>query len=385
MRSSHKLGDFCLKNIQGQIAAQLSRIGIQSNQQTSLTGQRCYVSQTQTTRMAAGEDDKSTSLVKVKYSDDYQCNLTIAGRVASQPVLQNQQQQAQFMLRFLTKDDRLSYCQVELSGEVCQRIQNVSEGDILVIKGYLLPVSGSLYRIAAAQIANLVNAPQKILDIPIAKVSGLKDQPQEAAPDAQDTQAKWDHLLKNPNQWWDMREENEPGSRRPAFQHRTQKDIALWINPAAMPDKVDLILSGDGELAAKFPGWKRLMAHPEEFWDNHAIRPTERHPHFVHKMTGKALWYDENNATPEQQQFFANVTDPEYDGPKPTDPWEDLFKNPGKWYDNRQKKTNERAPDFSTVQQREDGTRTGLWLGTCPQDKREKLEELDSSGVQFAM
>lgn len=54
---------------------------------------------------------------------------------------------------------------------------------------------------------------------------------------------------------------------------------------------------------------------------------------------------------------------------QPTDEdgyWEDVENHPGDWFDNRETKTNPKAPDFRHKRWKENGYNVGLWLNRMP-------------------
>lgn len=56
--------------------------------------------------------------------------------------------------------------------------------------------------------------------------------------------------------------------------------------------------------------------------------------------------------------------------PQPVDAdgyWEDVEKNPGDWFDNRETKTNPKAPDFRHKTWKENGYNVGLWISSMPE------------------
>eukprot|EP01023_Acetabularia_acetabulum_P044613 TRINITY_DN4484_c0_g1_i6.p1 TRINITY_DN4484_c0_g1~~TRINITY_DN4484_c0_g1_i6.p1 ORF type:complete len:393 (-),score=50.24 TRINITY_DN4484_c0_g1_i6:216-1394(-) len=329
-------------------------------------------------------------LKQVKFNKDLECSVTIVGRVLSG--MQSQQLRGSdhsngFMVSYWNSDRQNSYCTVQIQdGKLQQQFeQQIKLGDIIAVKGYLHTILSQQLQVVATRMASVVDCPQYILDLPTT-MPFLPSQNQgggnlDYVPE--DLEGKWLHMLQNPQQWWDMREDNEQGSNRPAFKHRTHKDRALWVN-SQLPLQYMEALQDESRLPERYPGWKVLLENPEEFWDNHNNRKNDKFPHFIHKKTGAALWYDGDRAPQEVRAFYQAINTEGYDGSRPSEPWEDLFQNPGSWIDRRQSKTNQNSPDFIHHEPRQDGLRYGLWLDSCKQEIKDRLKEQEQFGIEFA-
>ncbi|GAA0158816.1 DNA metabolism protein [Lithospermum erythrorhizon] len=121
----------------------------------------------------------------------------------------------------------------------------------------------------------------------------------------------WRDLVKNPMDWRDYREKKSSGSFKanyPDFKHKTN-GTALWLNNA--PNWVLPGLGGlDVDAQAQVPKWQGAKG-------------------------GKG---------------------------KNEDSWKSLVENPDKWWDNRSRKTNLKAPDFKHKE-----TGEALWLNSSPE------------------
>eukprot|EP01026_Neomeris_dumetosa_P063567 TRINITY_DN6032_c0_g4_i4.p1 TRINITY_DN6032_c0_g4~~TRINITY_DN6032_c0_g4_i4.p1 ORF type:complete len:413 (+),score=39.78 TRINITY_DN6032_c0_g4_i4:178-1239(+) len=320
-------------------------------------------------------NNDTQQIKKVMYDKDMECSVTLIGRVVSKPELVKQT--GKFVLGLLTPEEKHNYCQIETSGVLSVQTQaSISLGNVVAVKGVLQSFSGPRFTVSASKLVLVVDPPIAIANIPPPPLS--KDQfAQDEVPE--DVEGKWQHLLQNPSDWWDMREDNEEGSNRPAFRHKRAKNRALWINDYTPQSYLQAIQNGECNLK-KFPGWRMLLQSPDDFWDNRYNRKTEKHPHFIHKASGSALWYNYYTATPEYQKFYGDLKNTEYKGSRPTDPWEDLLQHPGNWVDKRRSKTNDNAPDFTNIQFVKLGQHYGLWLEGCPKEIQAKLTELDETG-----
>eukprot|EP01025_Chloroclados_australasicus_P015615 TRINITY_DN1751_c0_g3_i3.p2 TRINITY_DN1751_c0_g3~~TRINITY_DN1751_c0_g3_i3.p2 ORF type:complete len:278 (-),score=32.60 TRINITY_DN1751_c0_g3_i3:238-1071(-) len=182
---------------------------------------------------------------------------------------------------------------------------------------------------------------------------------------------RFEHLILNIRDYWDMRMENTPGSRQPQFKHRTLKNKSgIWLDDTNVDFYERLLQRG---FPMNYPGWMLYELYPDEFWDNEPYKATPKSPTFIHKATGCCIWYDEETATDLQKSLYKRTKDKNYRGKRPTDPWKDLEKNPGDWMDVRGRSSNPRAPAFRHKVYRNG---VGLWLDTdkVPADILEKIE-----------
>ncbi|KAG8376523.1 hypothetical protein BUALT_Bualt09G0072200 [Buddleja alternifolia] len=123
--------------------------------------------------------------------------------------------------------------------------------------------------------------------------------------------------------------------------------------------------------------WRDLVKNPRQWWDyrNHKSKGLvkERFPDFKQKGTGESLWI---STAP--KWVLPGIGRLEFDvkDVKPTavlggggmkkfgkndDSWKNLVENPDKWYDNRAKKRNPKAPDFKHKE-----TGEALWVDKLP-------------------
>lgn len=124
--------------------------------------------------------------------------------------------------------------------------------------------------------------------------------------------------------------------------------------------------------------WRDLVRSPLQWWDYRGHKANglvkEKFPDFKQKVTGKPLWI---NTAP--KWIFPGLGSLEFDvkdfnpkqgdegqserrrSSKTDDSWKSLVENPEKWWDNRMKKKNPKAPDF-----RHKDTGEVLWLNSSP-------------------
>ncbi|XP_010529300.1 PREDICTED: protein OSB2, chloroplastic isoform X2 [Tarenaya hassleriana] len=97
-----------------------------------------------------------------------------------------------------------------------------------------------------------------------------------ATEEASDT---WKHLLVNPKDWWDHRDNKANGSVKPRHPDFKRKDgsLSLWLNKApdwVLPElegiKFDVPVSKPREVKqrTKEESWKDLVQNPDKWWDN---------------------------------------------------------------------------------------------------------------------
>lgn len=114
--------------------------------------------------------------------------------------------------------------------------------------------------------------------------------------------------------------------------------------------------------------WRELVKNPKQWWDCRKAKldgnVKARHPDFKKKGGSTSLWLE--NAPRwvleglEGLEF--DVYAPKSKGVgKEVDSWKDLLENPDKWWDNRAKKMNQKAPDF-----KHKNTGIGLWVDSSP-------------------
>ncbi|VVB12333.1 unnamed protein product [Arabis nemorensis] len=115
----------------------------------------------------------------------------------------------------------------------------------------------------------------------------------------------WNHLIENPKEWWDHRENKANGLVKPRHPDFKNKDssLSLWLNKA--PDWVLPKLEGlkfdvlvpKTRAVKQLKGeesWKELVQNPDKWWDNRVDKRNAKAPDFKHKETGEALWLNES-------------------------------------------------------------------------------------------
>ncbi|ESQ55363.1 hypothetical protein EUTSA_v10025547mg [Eutrema salsugineum] len=137
--------------------------------------------------------------------------------------------------------------------------------------------------------------------------SAIKKRPARAKKDIVMEEAfdSWNHLIENPKEWWDHRENKANGLVKPRHPDFKNKDtsVSLWLNKA--PDWVLPKLEGleFDVLVPKSRGvkqlkgeesWKDLVQNPDKWWDNRIDKRNAKAPDFKHKETGEALWLNES-------------------------------------------------------------------------------------------
>ncbi|PIN18473.1 hypothetical protein CDL12_08845 [Handroanthus impetiginosus] len=127
--------------------------------------------------------------------------------------------------------------------------------------------------------------------------------------------------------------------------------------------------------------WRDLVKNPLQWWDyrNHKANGLvkEKFPDFKQKLTGESLWitsapewvlpglgkleFDVKDFKPKQMQGSEGRSETRKND-KLENSWKNLVENPDKWWDNRMKKKNPKAPDF-----RHKETGEALWLNNLPE------------------
>ncbi|GFR51244.1 hypothetical protein Agub_g13619 [Astrephomene gubernaculifera] len=148
-------------------------------------------------------------------------------------------------------------------------------------------------------------------------------------------QAKWEALRSNPSDWYDNRSRKEPGSRRPDFVHRVDRSAVLWVNSRSAPEWLGDLLA---ELDSGRPQYRQQQQ--QQYGEEYQPR------------------YQQQQQSYQQQEYGARGG-----GDRRVEEqtkWESLRSNPEEWYDNRNRKTNPKAPDF----RRKDDKMVALWLNS---------------------
>ncbi|KAL0890045.1 hypothetical protein Bca101_014028 [Brassica carinata] len=115
----------------------------------------------------------------------------------------------------------------------------------------------------------------------------------------------WNHLIENPKEWWDHRENKANGLVKPRHPDFKSKDssLSLWLNKApawVLPKLQGLefgVLVPKGRAVKQLKGeesWKELVENPDKWWDNRIDKRNAKAPDFKHKETGEALWLNES-------------------------------------------------------------------------------------------
>uniref|UniRef100_A0A1J3CNG7 Protein OSB2, chloroplastic n=1 Tax=Noccaea caerulescens TaxID=107243 RepID=A0A1J3CNG7_NOCCA len=115
----------------------------------------------------------------------------------------------------------------------------------------------------------------------------------------------WNHLIENPKEWRDHRDNKAKGLVKPRHPDFKNKDssVSLWLNKA--PDWVLPKLEGlefdvlvpKARVVKQLKGeesWKDLVQNPDKWWDNRIDKRNAKAPDFKHKETGEALWLNES-------------------------------------------------------------------------------------------
>ncbi|KAH6762381.1 hypothetical protein C2S52_019814 [Perilla frutescens var. hirtella] len=126
--------------------------------------------------------------------------------------------------------------------------------------------------------------------------------------------------------------------------------------------------------------WMNLVKNPVKWWDYRGHKSNglvkEKFPDFKHKGSGEPLWITSAPKwiLPALGKLEFDVKEMKLDKERKQnannldDSWKNLVENPGKWWDNRARKKNSKAPDF-----RHKETGDALWLNTSPDWALSKL------------
>lgn len=189
---------------------------------------------------------------------------------------------------------------------------------------------------------------------------------------------KWRRYFDNPEQWYDNRR-SKRNPRAPDFRHKNGSDV-LWLSSA--PSWAHEHLGSRGpekaQAATATPvrhqedaKWQALLNSPNEWYDNRLGKFNAKAPDFKHKTSGEALWLDSAPSWAKEQLAAVGSLTP--GGSSLTlhlvdDKWRRFFDDPADWYDNRQHKTNPKAPDFKNK-----SSNDGLWVSSAPSWVHESL------------
>ncbi|KAH0853449.1 hypothetical protein HID58_093224 [Brassica napus] len=138
-----------------------------------------------------------------------------------------------------------------------------------------------------------------------ASESGIKKQPAKKNIVMDEASDSWNHLIENPKDWWDHRENKANGLVKPRHPDFKSKDssLSLWLNkaPSWVLPKLEglefdvLVRKGRGVKQLKGEeSWKELVENPDKWWDNRIDKRNAKAPDFKHKETGEALWLNES-------------------------------------------------------------------------------------------
>ncbi|CDY60656.1 hypothetical protein HID58_076130 [Brassica napus] len=206
----------------------------------------------------------------------------------------------------------------------------------------------------------------------------------------------WKDLVQNPDKWYDNRS-RKTNIKAPDFKHKESGE-ALWMtdSPTWVLSKLpplkknqeqslmpNTISTPTPKQAKREESWKDLVQNPDKWYDNRSRKTNAKSPDFKHKESGEALWMTDSPTwvlpklpplkTNHEQPLMANtVSQPALKNQKREELWKDLVQNPDKWWDNRLKRTNAKAPDFK---HKENGE--ALWLDNSPTWVLSKLPPLN--------
>lgn len=275
---------------------------------------------------------------------------------------------------------------------------------------------------------HLLENPKELLDLdyPGSKDSGLVDAPEAEEicipfPEIEELTTKklparskkvivldegtsnpWNHLLENPKEWLDCRGSKASGlvkPKHPDFKGKVGGGLSLWLNDA--PDWVfqkldelefDVFLpKGKLKQLKGEEFWKDLVQSPDNWYDNRSTKTNVKAPDFKHKESGEALWMTDSptwvlsklpplKKNQEQALMSNTISTPTPKQVKREEFWKDLVQNPDKWYDNRSRKTNPKAPDFKHKDSGE-----ALWMTDSPTWVLPKLPPLKTNQEQSVM
>ncbi|KAL0889204.1 hypothetical protein Bca101_013187 [Brassica carinata] len=195
----------------------------------------------------------------------------------------------------------------------------------------------------------------------------------------------WKDLAQNPDKWYDNRS-NKTNVKAPDFKHKESGE-ALWMTDSPtwvlsklpplkknqeQPLMPNTISTPTPKQVKREESWKDLVQNPDKWYDNRSRKTNPKSPDFKHKDSGEALWMTDSPSwvlpelpplkTNQEQPLMANtVSQPALKKQKREELWKDLVQNPDKWWDNRLKKTNAKAPDFK---HKENGE--ALWMDNSP-------------------
>lgn len=135
--------------------------------------------------------------------------------------------------------------------------------------------------------------------------SGTKKRPGRTKKVTDEPLDTWKHLLENPENWWDHRDNKANGLVKPRHPDFKRKDgsLSLWLNKApdwVLPQleglKFDVPVSKPREVKQRTreESWKDLVQNPDKWWDNRSDKRNLKAPDFKHKETGEALWLNES-------------------------------------------------------------------------------------------
>ncbi|CAH8333585.1 unnamed protein product [Eruca vesicaria subsp. sativa] len=254
--------------------------------------------------------------------------------------------------------------------------------------------------------SGLVNEGEEI-SIPLPEIEELSTKKQPARSKKvivldEDTSNPWKHLLENPKEWLDCRGSKASGlvkPKHPDFKGKVGGGLSLWLNDA--PDWVlqklnelefDVFLpKGKLKQLKGEEFWKDLVQNPDKWYDNRSRKTNVKAPDFKHKESGEALWMTDSptwvlsklpplKKNQEQPPMANTISTPTPKQVKREESWKDLVQNPDKWYDNRSRKTNVKAPDFKHKDSGE-----ALWMTDSPTWVLPKLPPLKTNQEQPLM
>ncbi|CAH8275978.1 unnamed protein product [Arabidopsis lyrata] len=198
--------------------------------------------------------------------------------------------------------------------------QNINKDDQIHVSGKLFidsPPPNMTYAQANVQVLvqnlNFIQpmspspSPLMVMSSSEKEESGIKKQPARAKKDIVIDEASdsWNHLIENPKEWWDHRENKVNGLVKPRHPDFKSKDssLSLWLNKApnwVLPKLEGLkfdVLVPKGRVVKQLKGeesWKDLVQNPDKWWDNRIDKRNAKAPDFKHKETGEALWLNES-------------------------------------------------------------------------------------------
>ncbi|KAG2427729.1 hypothetical protein HXX76_012054 [Chlamydomonas incerta] len=152
-----------------------------------------------------------------------------------------------------------------------------------------------------------------------------------------ETLANWEQLRSNPDEWYDNRT-RKTNPKAPDFVRKDDRAVALWIDGRDVPTWVEELCNDLDSRQST-----RRQSRDSEGGDSRG----------------------ERRSGPRDGRQAAEASN-----------WEALRSNPEEWYDNRNRKTSDRQPDFV----RRDDRNSALWLDSrgAPEWVGELLSELDA-------